>query len=210
MLSFSCEKQVHLLDFSYFRHLTVKLVVMINMKELFGNGQDLDEKSLDILVKTIEKNNLPGFDYYEFKRAVAMLMTMQLDESTSFKSAYQTAATLGITKEKLVESAQYYRNLVQKESANFGEALEKHNQTKIADKQNEIARYTDQIARHQADLNRLQEEIATYQAKVEQTKTQLEADSNKLSGTKSAFEKTLSSVLLTLDTDIEKIHQHLS
>ena len=187
-----------------------KQKTMINTKDLFAGGKQLEEKSLGMLAAVIEQNNLPGFDYYEFKRAVAMLMTMSLDEATAHKSAFQTAATMGVTKEKLVETAQYYRNLVEKENTNFAAALEKQNQTKITDKQSEIARYQDQIARNEAEITRLQEEIVGYREKANQADLQIKSDANKLDGTKEAFETTLKAVLFTIDSDIEKIHQHLS
>ena len=77
---------------------------MLTIKSMF-QSEDLDEKSLDFLVQALESNNLPGFDYLEFKRAVLQLQEINLDEPTAYKSAVTTAATLGITKEKLLETA---------------------------------------------------------------------------------------------------------
>ncbi|HNG89366.1 MAG TPA: hypothetical protein PK858_04155, partial [Saprospiraceae bacterium] len=87
---------------------------MITTQSLFA-ADGLDERSLDFLTKALEKNNLPGFDYFEFKRAVATLLEMKIDEDTAFKSAFATAATVGLTKEKLLDTAGYYRNLLDKE-----------------------------------------------------------------------------------------------
>ena len=41
---------------------------MMTTKALFS-ADGLDERSLEFLAKTIENNNLPGFDYFEFKRS---------------------------------------------------------------------------------------------------------------------------------------------
>jgi hypothetical protein len=183
---------------------------MINNKELFAGGKALDEKSLEMLTTVIEQNNLPGFDYYEFKRAVAMLIMMDLDEARAHKSAYQTASTVGVTKEKLIETAKYYRNLMEKEQATFATTFEKQTQLRITDKQNHVLRLKDQVARHEADVARMQEEIAAYKDKVAQAELQITSDTDKLAGTRTAFEATLKAVILGIDTDIEKIHQHLS
>ncbi len=182
---------------------------MVHTKELFADGKSVDDKSLEMLVKVIEDNNLPGFDYYEFKRSVAMLKSMSLDEATAYKSAFQTASTLGLTKEKLVETAQYYRNLMEKEQAQFLAALEKQYQIRVTDKQTEMDRLRDQITRHEADINRLQEEIATYKRQVSQLESSMATDSEKIETRRTGFESTLKSVVLTIDADIEKMHQYL-
>ncbi|MEZ4920023.1 MAG: hypothetical protein R2792_13045 [Saprospiraceae bacterium] len=84
---------------------------MITNQALF-TSDNTDEKSLTFLTQAIEKNNLPGFDYFEFKRAVSSLLQMDIDEATAYKSAFATAATMGLTKDKLLETASYYRNVV--------------------------------------------------------------------------------------------------
>jgi peptidoglycan hydrolase CwlO-like protein len=182
---------------------------MIHTKELFADGKTLDDKSLEMLTKVIEENNLPGFDYYEFKRSVAMLKTMSLDEATAHKSAFQTASTMGLTKEKLIETAQYYRNLMDKESAQFMAALETQNKTRVSDKQVDVKRLQDQVSRHEAEVARLQEEIATYKQQVAQTEQNIVTEGEKLNQRKEAFESTLKSIALVIEADIEKMHQYL-
>ena len=134
---------------------------MITTSALFAT-EGIDAKSLEFLVQAIEKNNLPGFDYLEFKRAIHQLTGMKLDEATAHKSAFTTAATLGITKEKLIETAGYYRNLIEKEKDHFSQALEHQNNTKVLGKEQEIKRLKDQIERHKIEIARLQDEIAGY------------------------------------------------
>jgi predicted nucleic acid-binding Zn-ribbon protein len=183
---------------------------MLHTKDLFSGGKTLDEKSLDMLAKVIEQNNLPGFDYYEFKRSVTMLQQMALDEPTAFKSAFQTASTVGVTKEKLLETAQYYRNLMEKEQSTFSAALETQSKKRITDRQTEIQRLKDQITRHEEQLTRLQEEIAAYKNDVTQAEQQITTDTEKLATTQAAFGTTLQAILFTIDSDLEKIHQHLA
>jgi hypothetical protein len=186
-----------------------KTYSMLKIKDLFGAGKQLDDKTLDMLTNSIEQNNLPGFDYYEFKRSVAMLSEM-LEEPIAFKSAFQTATTMGVTKEKLLETAQYYRNLMDTEKANFAVALEKQKQLRITDRQKEIDRLKDQISRHESDITRLQTEVADYKAKIEHSETQLKGEVDRLGATQLAFDQTVQSVALTIDSDIEKIHKNLA
>ncbi|GAB4491799.1 MAG: hypothetical protein OHK0019_12550 [Saprospiraceae bacterium] len=181
---------------------------MVTTKSLFS-ADGLDERSLEFLASAIEKNNLPGFDYYEFKRAVVSLSQMKLDEATAYKSAFTTAATVGVTKEKLIETASYYKNVVEKEKEQFDKALESQNATKVTARQEEVKRLRDQVERHKAEIARLQDEIAGYLNQIEQAESATKIESEKLSKAKSAFDKTHQSVVLQIDKDIENMHKYL-
>ncbi|MDX2134650.1 MAG: hypothetical protein SFV52_07685 [Saprospiraceae bacterium] len=181
---------------------------MLTTKSLFS-ADGLDDRSLEFLVAAIERNNLPGFDYFEFKRAVVNLLQMQLDEATAFKSAFTTAATVGLTKEKLVETANYYRDLLSKEKAQFEEALAGQNQSRILSRQAEIQRLQDQVERHKAEISRLQDEIGGYLNDIESAQSSIKNDSEKLEKAQSQFEKAHQAVLLHIEGDIERIHKHL-
>lgn len=181
---------------------------MLTTKSLFASD-GLDDRSLEFLAGAIEKNNLPGFDYFEFKRAVATLQQMQLDEAIAHKSAFTTAATVGVTKEKLIETAGYYRDLLLKEKEQFDKALENQNATKVTAKQAEIKRLKDQIDRHKADITRLQDEMAAYLEQIELSESAVKVETEKLEKTHKAFEKTHQSVVMQIDKDIENMHKYL-
>lgn len=181
---------------------------MTTTQSLFA-AEGIDARSLEFIAQAIEKNNLPGFDYFEFKRAVAQLAEMKLDEATAHKSAFTTAATLGITKEKLIETAGYYRNIVEKEKEHFAQALENQTATKVAGRQQEVGRLRDQIERHKIEIARLQDEIASYLNQADAAEAAVKLESEKLEKSKTAFEKAHQSVLTNIDGDIERMHKHL-
>jgi hypothetical protein len=181
---------------------------MTTTKSLFS-AEGLDDRSLEFLASALEKNNLPGFDYFEFKRAVYNLLGMQLDEAIAYKSAFTTAATLGITKEKLIETAGYYRNLVGKEKERFDEALENQNVVKVTAKQEEVKRLRDQIERHKIEIVRLQDEMGAYLTQIEVAETSVKAEAEKLEKARTAFEFTHQAMLLQMDKDVENMHKYL-
>ena len=181
---------------------------MTTTKSLFA-ADGLDDRSLEFLAGAIEKNNLPGFDYFEFKRAVATLQQMQLDETMAHKSAFTTAATVGVTKEKLIETAGYYRNILQKEKEHFDKALETQNQTKVVARQDEIKRLRDQVERHKTEVARLQDELAGYLNQITQAETSAQLETEKLGKARAAFDRTHQSVLLQIERDIENMHKYL-
>lgn len=181
---------------------------MTTTQSLFS-AEGVDARSLEFIAQAIEKNNLPGFDYFEFKRAVYQLAAMNLDEATAHKSAFTTAATLGVTKEKLIETAGYYRNIVEKEKEQFNHALDNQTATKVAARQQEVSRLRDQIDRHKTEIARLQDEIAGYLNQADAADASVKLESEKLEKSKTAFEKAHQSVLTTIDQDIELMHKHL-
>jgi flagellin-like hook-associated protein FlgL len=181
---------------------------MLTTKSLFS-AEGLDDRSLEFLVNAIEQNNLPGFDYFEFKRAVVNLQEMQLEESIAYKSAFTTAATVGLTKDKLVETANYYRNLLLKEKDQFETALSAQHANKIHAREADVKRLQDQIERHKAEVSRLQDEIGGYLNEVEAAQTQMSVDAEKLDKARSNFDKAHQAVLLHIDRDVENIHKYL-
>jgi hypothetical protein len=179
---------------------------MITTQALF-EAPGMDARALELMVQTIESNNLPGFDFFEFKRAVAALVQMGVDENMAYKSAFTTASTLGLTKEKLIETAGYYRNLLDQESSQFGDALARQTQTKVTNRQSDIERLRDQVARHRADIVRLQEEVAAYEAQIEQGEAAAKIEADKIEAARAGFEKTHAAILSQIDRDIENIHK---
>jgi uncharacterized protein YhaN len=181
---------------------------MVTTKSLFA-AEGMDDKSLEFLTGAIEKNNLPGFDYFEFKRAIVTLLEMKMDEVTAYKSAFATAATLGVTKDKLIDSAGYYRNVIAKEKEQFDLALVTQNDTRVTNRESEIKKLRDQIERNKSEIVRLQDEIANYLTQIEQFETSVKTETEKLNKTKTAFESTHQSVVLQIDRDIENMHRYL-
>jgi chromosome segregation ATPase len=181
---------------------------MTTTQSLFA-AEGIDSRSLEFIAQAIERNNLPGFDYFEFKRAITQLATMNLDEATAHKSAFATAATLGITKEKLIETAGYYRSVVEKEKEHFAQALDNQTATKVAARQQEVSRLRDQIERHKIEIARLQDEIGGYLNQADAAEAASKQESEKLEKSKAAFEKAHQAVLLAIDRDLETMHKHL-
>lgn len=98
---------------------------------------NVDQTILDTLFKSLSDNNLQGFDYFEYKQSLKTLRGM-LDEQTAFKSAFATAATMGITKEKLLETANFYVKVLEKEKEKFDEAARSQGGATIEQKRKKL------------------------------------------------------------------------
>lgn len=180
-----------------------------NLRSLFGKHHGLDERSLNSLVKALEKNNLPGFDYIEFKQAMGSLLALDMDEATAIKSAFATASTMGLTKEKLLASAAHYQKILEREQQQFGQALSKQMDQRVNAKLKEVEKLKQQVVTHQEKIQDLENKIAKAQQTIDSADSDIQSARERLEGTKTAFEHTLQSVLNQIKKDSDNINATL-
>ena len=180
-----------------------------SLKALFGVHHGLDEKSVNFLTQALEKNNLPGFDYIEFKQSIGNLVNLGMDEATMFKSAYATAITVGLTKEKLLDTAAHYKKILTKEKSDFDAAVQKQVEQKVRTKQMEVEKLRKQIEAYQAKIKELEAKVATDQSTVDQSGDLIEAELAKIENTQNGFDTTLRALMNEIDRDILNIQQYL-
>ena len=180
-----------------------------DLKTLFGKDHGLDQKSVEFLTNALEKSNLPGFDYIEFKQSLVALALMNMDEATAFKSSFATASTVGLTKMKLLETAEHYKKVLKDEKSQFDVALQNQMQQRVASKQQEVVKLKDQIAKHEEKIAQLKEQIAKFQSTIDGADSQIQKAKQKIDHTQTSFEHTHQSILNQIEKDIENIQKYL-
>ncbi|MCW5924439.1 MAG: hypothetical protein KIS77_19125 [Saprospiraceae bacterium] len=169
----------------------------------------VSEKFVEVLSAALEKNNQPGFDYFEFRQALKNLSKMPMDEATRFHSAYAMAQTMGITPAKLIESAQFYLNVLNNEQAKFNEAHAQQRARLIGNREEEVRNLEAMIQAKTEQIKQLSQEIEEHRRRSEQVRTEINDSTLKIEKTKADFEVTFDSVSAHLKEDINKIQQHL-
>ncbi len=180
-----------------------------NLSKLFSHNQDLDTRSTQFLMKALENNDLPGFDYIEFKQAMAALLNMNMDENTAFKSAFATASTMGLTKQKLMETAKHYKQILHKEKGQFDVALKNRREQKVIGKAEENKQLEARIQQIQSQIQRLQQELEEVKQKIQHNNENKSKEEKVLAAHQENFEATYTSIQAEIDSDIEKINQIL-
>jgi len=180
-----------------------------DLKPIFGSVHGLDPKSVAFLTDALAKSNLPGFDYLEFKLALTRLSALNMDEATSIKSAFATAGTVGLSKDKLIETAKHYKKVLQREHDQFGQALENQIQKKVAGKQKEVEKLKAQIDKHKEKIQELEAQVAKYQHTIDNADEEITDAKSKIEATKDGFEHTHQSIMNQIDKDIENFNLHL-
>ena len=175
------------------------------LKSIFAKSGNNDDKSLDFLTSALNKNNLKGFDYLEYKLSLGRLSDMGMDEVVAYKSAFATATTVGLTKEKLISSAQHYKQVLAQEKSQFDLALKNQMVKRVQSKRAEVEKLKKQIVEWQKNIQKLQDQITTSQATIDTADQNIQAETDKIELTKLNFENTHKNVLSQIDEDLSSI-----
>jgi len=182
----------------------------INLKEIFDDQNILDKKSLEFLIKAIEKNNQSGFDYLEFKQALIRLHKMDVDTPTAIMSAFATASTVGLTKGSLLESANYYLNVLKEEYKQFNTALDKQMDAKVHSREKQKTSLLSKKEAFEKKIQTLTSELNEVNEKLTNIDKEAEAARIKIEETSERFGQTLNSLTKRIETDVELFKSQLS
>lgn len=177
--------------------------------EALGISEDSDMKSVDVLLKALKAEQLPGFDYIKFKQSLKALTALDMDLSTAMRSAFATASTLGVTKDKLIKTAKHYQSILQREKEQFDQAAENQVTQRIASKENEITKLDGQIHECEEQIESLEKLIIQLKDKLEKAKQEKETAAEKIKEAKEKFDGSFRSLIEIIDEDIKSIESHL-
>lgn len=181
----------------------------MKISQLLGLSETTDQKSVDFLENALGKQSQPGFDYLKFKQSIQQLSSLNLDSSTSLKSAFATASTIGVTKDSLLQSARHYLTVLDDEKKQFDQALNNQVQQRIATKKDELANLQAQIEDHRKQIIKLEKQIAEFQERISRSDEELNDARNSIDQTKMKFETTYQEFVAAIENDITLIQQTL-
>lgn len=159
-----------------------------------GGSSAADEAIIAKLKQALQENNRPGFDFLEFQASLSALEKVVPDESIRYRSAFATMATMGVTVPVLLESAQFYRDLLKKETTEFEREMQQRQKNSVGDKQSEIEGLKKSIQTASETIQRLTAEIAENQAKMGKLEGQIEDANGKLTRARERFETSVQQI----------------
>ena len=162
------------------------------------------------LMKALEKKNLDGFDYLEFKQSVGRLTEIGMDLDTAINSAFITGSSVGLTKEKLIKTANYYAEVLQDEKSQFMRSLEKHLVDNVEGKAKQTGELKKKIANWESKIQQLQEQINAAKAEIEASDSQINAARSKAEENQKGFDEALEVITQTIQKDVADIRRVLS
>lgn len=182
----------------------------IDLKKLFASRkEDADARMHATLIKAIKENARDDFDYLKFKQSVLTMKDMNMDEETSVKSAFATASVMGLTKEKLLKSAQRYKVVLDKEKEEFAKALKNQIAHNVDGKRVEAERLIKEIEHHKRKIEQLQKEIEAYQNKIDSVEDVVAEAKSKIEGTRDRFKSTYDDLYEQIEDDMITFDKYL-
>ena len=169
----------------------------------------IDEAISTKLLQAIEANNQEGFDYLEYKKSLKSLEKLPMDEATKYRSAFATASTMGVTLNKLLDSAQFYLSVLEKEQQKFTSASNGQFKASIDKKNEEVELLKKMIADKSEQIKKLTQEIGQHQAKVETTVDYIADAKHRIEATKNNFNSTWQSLKAQIEQDTVNMKQFL-
>ncbi len=168
------------------------------------------EEFYKVLFGAIEKNNQNGFDYIEFRKALANLETINPDEKTRFLSAFAGAKASGSNAETLVTSANKYLDILTSEQKVFQNAVDDQWNRQIKSKKAEIDQLNNQISDLKSQMAKIQANIESNNTQVSNLNKEIENSKTKIETTKANFDVTYKKLTDQIKGDIDRIKTYLN
>jgi chromosome segregation ATPase len=172
------------------------------------NSEDLDkfEKHFE---KLFDQANLPGPDYYEFMKMSETLEAHIKDERARLSATYASLTIQGLTKEKLVESANKYRDIINNDKTQFEKIANDKAEKEIGQKKKELLNLEETIKRHADMIQKLTKEITDAQGAMGTLKTTIQEEEGKLHRNKQGYMIACEAMAKKISEDINKIQTTL-
>jgi uncharacterized small protein (DUF1192 family) len=166
------------------------------------------ERFVNKLLEAIEKNNIEGFDYLEFKQSLQSLGNVDMDDSTRYKSALAMAKTMGATPTSLVQSGDKYLAVLLSEEQKFQVAFDNQQTNRVQKREEKLQAHVKGIKDREDRIVELQQEVEKLKADLEQIKQTSSAASAKVAATKDGFYGAYHILVDQIKKDLDMIKQH--
>ncbi|MFK7946568.1 MAG: hypothetical protein AB8G11_03175 [Saprospiraceae bacterium] len=183
-----------------------KTPVIVSSTDVKGQVSD---KFLKILFDALEKNNLEGFDYLEFKKSLQSLSAMPMDEATRFKSAFAMANSMNVTTKQIMDSADFYLQILGQEEQKFNNALAQQKSTKVHAQEEQVKQLEKNVKFKADQIKKLTEEIDKLQQTIKSTNAEISKQTTKVTKTKNDFTVSYDAVVGQIKTDINNMKKYL-
>lgn len=161
------------------------------------------------LSDALEKANQPGYDYFELAQSIAAQASIIPSEAQRFQSTFAVVSPMGVTPDKLINSARFYLDVLKNKENEFNKTVEQHMAEAVTGRENEAKSFdadmqakSDQIKKLTEEINALQQQKTTIINEVSSSRAQIEQVKNNFNATMKVFVDRINS-------DIEKIKTYL-
>lgn len=170
-----------------------------------------DTKFIEHFASVLEKNNLPGADYFEFRATLKSLSHMGLQEDQQFQAAWASFKALNkdLNAGVLTSTAHQYLTALQSDRDAFMKSVDLAVQEKVGGLQQEKKSLQQENETLSQQILEIQNKIASNKERLSKITGEVEEQSGKLQQNRANYEATFLQFTQEINKDIQKIGQYL-
>ncbi len=170
----------------------------------------LNTKQVEFLLGALEKANLEGLDYLEFKQSLEALDKMQMDEETRYKSAYAVASSMGANVHKLIQTADHYRKVLETAKQDYETKNLKQERDKVEKSKKQVLAFEDSVKKKKAQIEQLKKQIDAEERKMIDAIAKAKQEMGSLAKMEEEFAYSYKFIKSKIDKDVKNMREYLT
>lgn len=173
---------------------------------------EVDRKFVEHFVELLEKANLPGPDYFEFKQALKSMDGLGLSEEKQYQASWASfRAMSGGVKDTtlLTTSAGQYVSVLDRDRGSFLKDVEKAITDRVGSLTKELNTLQEDNKNFAKQIVELQEKINANNGRMEKINDDIQEQSAKINDNRDSYDITYHSMVEQINSDVAKIKKYL-
>lgn len=163
----------------------------------------------EYLQKVFTERNFPGPDYYEFVEGLKKMQAVALDEKTKYISLFAGLSAAGVTKEKLIETAQKYIAIVGEQQVAFTAEVQNALNTEVAGKEKSLQSLLEENQAIEQEMIKLTEKKNKNNIEVSRISQEIGEDRQTLTLKQTSFDSAVKIFVNQINDNVQKIQMYL-
>ena len=171
-----------------------------------------DSKFLDHFAALLNKSNIPGPDYFEYKQVLKNMESLQLSEEKLYLAAWASFMAMGGVKETTIlqTSGEQYLKILDGDRASFLKDVEKTIEERVGSLKKEHVNLEENNKKYAEEILKLQQKIEESKNRMGQISSEISEQTTKINQNKDGYESTFSTFTNQIRQDLEKINKYLT
>lgn len=174
---------------------------------------EVNRKFVEHFVELLEKANLPGPDYFEYKQALKSMEGLGLSEEKQYQASWASFRAMsggaGDTT-LLTTSAGQYVGVLDRDRASFLKDVDKAISDRVGSLNKELTQLQEDNKAYAKQIVELQEKINANNGRLEKINGDIQEQSAKINDNRDSYDITYHSMVEQINSDLAKIKKYLT